>query len=168
MVYQLSYYVAFKKLGIKGKILVEDLARRVEMFLMGRAAYKLKALYPKYPPEAFFGQSCVPSFLRNWHNHFDNYGNYLPGYCGGISLGDCQNLDELFEEGVDLDQHPVLRFLIEQDFKGVFRFAQDFGYRALSEGYISKCHLCVDIRKHLLGRREFEELRPKEFYSHLD
>lgn len=177
MIYQLNYYIAFKKLGVKGKILLEDylnlakdedLARKVEMFLTGRAAYRLKALYPKYPPEFLFGQSCVPSFWRNWHNHFDNYGNYLPGYCGGISLGNCENLDRLLQDGVDLGQHPVLRFLVEDDFEGLFRFAQDFGYHESSEGYISRCHLCLDVRKHLSVSEEIEELRPKEFYSHLE
>ncbi len=177
MIYQLSYYIVFKKLGIKGKYLLEDylnlvnhedLARGVEMFLMGRAAYRLNALYTKYPMERFFDNPCEPSFLRNWHNHFDSYGNYLPGYCGGISLGSCQHLNELLDEGVDLDQHPILRFIIEQDFQGLYHFAREFGYGELAEGYISKCHLCIDIRKHLSAAGEFEELRPKEFYSHLE
>jgi len=106
--------------------------------------------------------------LRNWHNHFDNYGNYLPGYCGGISLGNWRNLNELLEEGVNLHRHPILGFLINQDFKGLFRFAKDFGYQESKEGYVSKCHLCVDIRKHLLTKQEFEELKPKEFYFYLE
>jgi len=177
MIYQWDYYVAFRKLGIKGKLSLEDylnlvkdedLAQRVEMFLMGRAAYRLKVFYPKYPPESFFHQPCQPPFLRNWHNHFDNYGNYLPGYCGGISLGNWQNLAELLEDGVDLDEHPIARFLIEQDFTGLWHFAKDFGYRELSQGYISKCHLCVDIRKHLVAREAFGELSPREFYSFLE
>ena len=33
--------------------------------------------------------------IRNWHNHFDNYSNYLPGFCGGISLDDCRDLESL-------------------------------------------------------------------------
>ena len=177
MVYQVNYYVAFKRMGIKGKISLEDyvslatsddLARRVEMFLMGRSAYKLKALYPKHTPECFFNEPCQPPPLRNWHNHFDNYGNCVPGYCGGISLGNWQNLDQLVSKGIDLDRHPILSFLVEGDFQGLFHFAKDLGYHELTEGYISKCHLCVDIRKHLSERDDFEELRPKEFYSYLE
>jgi len=183
MVYQEDYYRAFiylaqKKKFDKKKILplekyleiakYEDLAKRVEMFLMGRAVYKLKHLYPKYRPDYFFDQLCQPPFLRDWHNHFDNYGNFLPGYCGGISLGDCQNLDQILKEGIDLEKKPILRFIIKEDFEGLFRFAKDFGYQEPEEGYVSKCHLCVDIRKHLLVKGEFEELQPKEFYSHLE
>jgi len=176
MVYQSEYYFRFKKLGIIGKISVEDyittqredLGANVELFLMGRAAYKLKQFYPKHPPDYFFEEPCQPPFLRNWHNHFDNYGNYMPGYCGGISLGGWRILNKLLEEGIDLNRHPILRFLINQDFEGLFRFAKDYDYQESREGYISKCDLCVDIRKHLVAKQEFEELRPKEYYFHLE
>lgn len=43
---------------------------------------------------------------------------------------------------------------------------RDFGYEEKSGGYISRCHLCLDIRKHL-AKEGFEELAPNEFYSHL-
>ena len=176
MVYQFEYYNLFKRLGITGKIPFEDylksekddLARNVELFLMGRAAYRLARLYPKYPPDRFFNEPCRPSFLRSWHNHFDHYGNYLPGYCGGISLGSWRQLDKLLEEGLEPSRKPILGFLAKQDFKGFFHFAKDSGYVELREGYVSKCHLCVDIRKHLSVKEEFEELKPKEFYLHLE
>jgi hypothetical protein len=174
MIYQWDYYVAFKKLAITGKVLLEDylnlakgedLARRVEMFLAGRAVYSLGALYPRHPPEVFFTEPCQPSFLRNWHNHFDNYGNWMPGYCGGISLGKWQNLDELLEHGVDPDRHPILTYLVEEDLRGLLSFAEDLGYQRSPEGYVSRCHLCVDIRRHLSAQEPFEELAPREFYS---
>ena len=70
MIYQLGYYFSFKRLGIKERIPVkdylnlvkDDLRERVEMFLMGRAAYSLKKLYPKYPANHFFDQPCQPHF----------------------------------------------------------------------------------------------------------
>jgi hypothetical protein len=54
--------------------------------------------------------------------------------------------------------------------KKLYEFGvEEFGYTELSEGYISKCHLCVDIRKCLAKQtEEFEELKPRGFYSHLD
>jgi len=176
MIYQLEYYFQFKRSGMTGRISMEDylntqkddLTSNVELFLTGRAAYRLKQLYRKYPPAYFFNEPCRPPFLRSWHNHFDNYGNYLPGYCGGISLGSWRNLEELLEEGVDLQTQPVLGFLINQDFRGLLQFAKDFGYNESTEGYVSKCHLCVDIRKHLVTKEGFEELRPREFYLHLE
>ena len=177
MVYQAAYYHQFKQMGIRERIPLEEfiartkgerLAERVEMFLMGRAARQLNHLYPSYPARRFFDEPCRPAFLRNWHNHFDNYGNFMPGYCGGISLGRWEDLDRLEQEGIDLDAHPVLRFLIDEDVQGLLGFAQDLGYVEREEGYVSKCDLCLDLRNHLVSRADFEELSPKEFYTHLD
>jgi hypothetical protein len=175
MVYQLEYYYRFRKLGLTGKISVEDyvqkegedLGAHVELFLMGRAAYQLQQYYPKHSADYYFDIPCQPPFLRNWHNHFDNYGNYMPGYCGGISLGNWRDLDKLLKEGVNLDTHPILGYLINQDFKGLFQFAEDYGYKESKQGYISKCDLCLNIRKYLAAQQEFDELRPREFYVHL-
>jgi hypothetical protein len=176
MVYQAAYYEWFVRAGIQGKLPLDDylamtegerLADRVELFLQGRAACQLRDFYPKYPAQRFFGERCQPPFLRNWHNHFDNYGNVIPGYCGGISLGSWENLDALVEEGIDLDTHPVLDYLIEEDVRGLLVFAQQYGYQAYGGGYLSKCDLCLDLRRFLSAQDEFEELGPKEFYQYL-
>jgi len=160
-------------LGIKGRVkfkdyykLEKDLINKVELFLMGRAVYRLSDIYPKYHSEQLLSIPCFPPFIRNWHNHIDNYGNYIPGYCAGISLGDGRNLDKLLDEGLNLDKYPILKFLITEDFRELLQFAKDFGYQEL-QGYVSKCHLCVDIRRYLVRKDKFEELKPKEFYSHL-
>ncbi len=177
MIYQLEYYHQFKHLGIKERMSLqeyldltkkEDLTERVELFLMGRAAHKLKEFYPHYPAHSFFDQPCRPPFLRNWHNHFDNYGNFLPGYCGGISLGNWHNLNQLLKEGINLEEHPVLKFLVAEDVQGLLHFTQGFGYLESREGYLSKCDLCLDLRKYLVSRKDFEELNPKDFYLYME
>ena len=176
MVYQAEYYHQFRQLGISEKISLEDymeltrgedLTEKVELFLTGRAACPLTTFYPRFPARSFFGESCRPPFLRDWHNHFDNYGNIMPGYCGGISLGTWQDMDHLINEGIDLEEHPILNFLISEDMHGLFHCAMDYGYRESPDGYVSRCHLCLDIRKHLVSEGNFEELTPREFYSHL-
>ena len=46
---------------------------------------------------------------------------------------------------------------------------EEFGYSEKEDGYICKCHLCLDIRKHIIGKTEgFKELKPKEFYYFLE
>ncbi|MCX7815960.1 MAG: radical SAM protein [Syntrophales bacterium] len=173
MVYQWEWYSVFKRSGIRGRVSFESWGmtrnslQRVEMFLMGRSPYQLRNMYPVYPASSFFNEPCITPFLRSWHNHFDNYGNFLPGYCGGISLGDCRKLDELLREGVHLLDKPVLRFLIVDDFRGLFNYAREYGYEP-EEGYVSKCHLCVDIRRFLSSVGEFSELQPREFYRLLE
>jgi len=176
MVYQLEYYHLFKQMGIKEKISLEtyldltkhrNLSQSVELFLMGRAARQLRAFYTAFPPKRFFNQPCQPPILRDWHNHFDNYGNFVAGYCGGISLGNWYEVDYLVTEGIDLAEHPVLEFLIAEDFHGLFQFAKGYGYQESEEGYLSKCDLCLDIRKFIVDKGNFKELAPKEFYEHV-
>lgn len=181
MVYQLEYYSRFVQMGIKDKVSFEDylkmetredILRNVEFFVMGRAPYRLRDVLKKYgdqyPASHFFSQECVTPFLRNWHNHFDNYGNYIPGFCGGISFGDCMDLERLLREGIEIKQYPVLGFLIDNNMKGLFEFAKESGYKESYEGYYSKCHLCTDIRRYLALVGDFKELSPKEFYRHLE
>lgn len=175
-VYQYEYYRLFTKLGIAGTISIEEflaLTRneyffdRVEMFFMGRAAYSLKKLFPTRPADTFFAEPCQPPIIRNWHNHFDNYGNFMPGFCGGITLGNWYELDDILKNGIDLDTYPVLQYLVNDDMKGLYEYALEHGYTESPGGYLSKCDVCLDIRKHLISRKDFEELRPKEFYMHV-
>ncbi|RLI12602.1 hypothetical protein DRO35_02680 [Candidatus Bathyarchaeota archaeon] len=55
----------------------------------------------------------------------------------------------------------------EKGIKQLYGFAvKEFKYRERSDGYVSKCHLCVDIRKHIVGiTDEFKEIGPKTFYE---
>ncbi len=68
-----------------------------------------------------------------------------------------------------MDNYPVIEALAT-DIKRLYGLAvEEWGYEERDEGYISKCHLCVDIRKHMATKTdEFRELRPREFYNHLD
>jgi hypothetical protein len=180
IVYQLEYYRRFKVLGIKGRIPFEqylklenrvDFARNTEFFIMGRAPYRLTdqlgEIYPRYPAGSLVRLPCSPPFLRNWHNHFDNYGNFIPGFCGGISLGDSRELDILLKQGIDPLEYPVLNYLVREDMMGLLQFAVERGYQVNLDGYYSRCHLCVDIRKHLHAAGKFRELKPDAFYSNL-
>jgi hypothetical protein len=181
VVYQSEFFRRFREQGYRGSVDLdtflgadgsERVWEEVEFFFMGRAPYSLadrfSSLFPHYPAAALLDIPCAPPFLRNWHNHFDNYGHYVPGYCGGISLGDCRSLDRLLEEGVDTEEHPIIGFIAGGDFRGLVALARNRGYRESIEGYFSKCHLCTDMRRHLLGSGEFSELTPARFYDQLD
>jgi hypothetical protein len=179
MVYQQEYLRLFKQLGIHDRLPLPELMKReegleftrhAEFFLNGRAPYALEELelFPHFPAERVFAHPCSPSFLRSWHNHFDNYGNLIPGYCGGLSLGDCRRLDALLGQGIDLDARPILSYIVADNFRGLLAFAEERGYRQRLSGYLSKCHLCADLRRHLVRVREFPELAPREFYDQLE
>jgi hypothetical protein len=175
MIYQEVYYHRFKKMSIKNTLSLEkylktssSTMRYAELLPMGRACYKLGALFRKYPAETFFGESCLSELTRNWHVHVDNYLNYMTGYCGGISLGKITELS-FSSTGLDLSDRPIIRALVK-DIKELYDMAvNDFGYVEKKDGYVSKCHLCIDIRQHIVRLTdEFRELQPRELYFHLD
>jgi hypothetical protein len=172
-IYQVDFYYLFKHMNIKGTISFKEALElqkkdyNVELFLSGKATESLYDYYPVYPASHFFSEPCQPDFLRSWHNHFDNYGNFMPGYCGGISLGNWSDLDTLINDGIDLKKKPILEFIIRQDFEGLHKYAKNSGFIDKKRGYISKCDLCLHLRKHLVSVKEFDELRPVQFYDHV-
>lgn len=175
LIYQGGFYDRMRKLGIRGKMSLErtmeiagaDVLGGLELLLKGRAVYRLGHLFRRYPASHFFGEDCLEELTRPWHVHIDNYLNYIPGYCGGISLGNAHDIDSICS-GVELEELPVLKALVS-GLGELYEFAKEFGYGELPRGYISKCHLCLDIRKHMATERpgEFAELKPQEFYRYL-
>jgi len=173
IVYQEFFYASFRKIGIEDTLPFEEYLKMdpsalsyVELLPMGRAPYRLGHIFKKRPARRFFGESCRNELTRNWHIHIDNYGNYITGYCGGISLGDAKDLHSLRE--IDLSNRPILNALVT-DLKKLYEVGKEFGYSDRTEGYISKCHMCVDVRRHIAQQTdEFKELSPKEFYRHLE
>jgi MoaA/NifB/PqqE/SkfB family radical SAM enzyme len=174
MVYQEFFRRQLEALKVEGILPFEEYLRKagvqslsyIELIPMGRACYSLGHLYTKHPANMFFSEFCREEITRPWHVHVDNYCNYITGYCGGISLGDARNLDSICD-GVELDDHPIIAKLVSNGGIGrLFRFSvEEYGYKELEDGYVSKCHLCVDIRRHIIEQTdEFKELRPKEFY----
>ncbi len=174
IVYQETFYRQFRKLKINGTLPFEQYLRKepsglayTELLPMGRAVESLAYLYKKYPAKQFFGKSCEEELTRGWHVHIDNYCNYMRGYCAGISLGDGRELGSLCR-GIDLNERPILEALVT-DLSRLLEFAvTKFDYKERLQGYVSKCHLCIDVRRYIAQQTdEFEELRPRELYYHI-
>ncbi len=134
----------------------------------GRAAVHLVELYERHSASHFFGATCEKELTSPFHLHIDLYGNYIAGLCAGISLGSAFDLDALFS-GVDLEHHPFLSHVI-QGMESLYRWAEkEYDYEESQDGYIAKCHLCLDIRRHFVRQGiHFPELAPLEFYAHLE
>lgn len=173
IVYQAFFYEQFRSMGLSGTLDFEDYVQRaghglqyVELFVNGRVPYRLAHLFHHAPARQFYGVSCRHELIRDWHIHVDSHCNYVPGFCGGLSLGDARNLDALCHEGVDLDALPVIRALVS-DLEDLHGLGREYGYTDRT-GYISKCHLCLDVRRHLARNGDFSELQPSELYEHLE
>ncbi|MEM3750349.1 MAG: radical SAM protein, partial [Candidatus Jordarchaeales archaeon] len=161
IIYQKLFFELFRGMGLKGTISFENfleeaggVLRYAELIPAGRAPYKLGYLYARHPARRFFGSSCEQELLRDWHIHIDNYCNYIPGYCAGISLGDARNIKEVCRPS-SLKKRPIVRALLS-DLGKLYEVGREHGYEEPEEGYVSKCHLCLELRRHLASSGEFQ------------
>lgn len=181
LVYTSYFYQQLEVLAPKQTLPLEDyieaigseraaLAFSTEYALIpnGRVATKLNYLYQHYDVSYFSGETCNRELSSPHHIHIDLYGNYIAGLCGGITLGNGFDLDQLYR-GIDLGAKPVLRRLVEGGVDALYHWAvEEYDFKADPEGYIAKCHLCLDIRRYLVGTNtDFEELAPKAYYQNL-
>ena len=134
----------------------------------GRSGYELGHLVPCHPARAFARQDCAGDLLYAAHSHVDLYGNFIPGFCGGLAVGDWHELPRLLDDFQAGRYPPLIEVLVDQGPYGLFEMARErYGYQPLPGGYAGKCHLCVDVRRHLVRVDDFPELRPPGFYEHV-
>jgi hypothetical protein len=95
------------------------------------------------------------------HFHLDLFGNYIPGLCAGLAI----QRDDLGSP-LSPEKYPLLARLHESGINGLFALAREHGFEATG-AYLSKCHLCLDIRRYLVMDRglKFTELAPRGFYE---
>ncbi len=136
----------------------------------GRILKTSAGLFRPRPLEDFEGKTCsseltsTESSGTTYHYHIDHYGNLVMGCCVGLSPA---TVDELHPR-ITAGSHPVFHRLCTAGPHGLARMAmaiEEYGYRARSKGYLSKCDLCFDVRKHLLAAGGFSELRPSQAYD---
>ncbi len=132
----------------------------------GRSGYRLGHLAPKRSPEAFQGQTCHRELLYAHHSHFDLYGNFIPSFCGGLTVGNWHQLPQLIADFQSNIFPELIEILIKAGPYRLYEVAKEsYNYQAPDGGFVGKCHLCVDVRRHLVGSADFPELRPVEFYD---
>jgi hypothetical protein len=98
------------------------------------------------------------------HFHFDLFGNYIPGLCSGIAI----HRDDM---GYDIlsGKYPLIHTLFHTGITGLFDLIlSKYGFEP-SDAYMSKCHLCFDLRRYLVCDRKIphEELQPQAFYENV-
>ena len=132
----------------------------------GRAGYRLGEWIPNRPAESFRGETCAEELLFAQHSHLDLYGNFIPAFCGGIRLGDWHALDGIVNAVRAGQLPPMIALLTEEGPYGLYTQAhEEYDYQPLAGGYAGKCHLCVDIRRHLVQAGIYpDSLQPVQFY----
>jgi hypothetical protein len=138
----------------------------VGMISGGRAGIRLGYLAPRHSmPEAFSSENCRMELLHSAHSHLDLYSGFIPGFCGGISLGDWHDLSGLFERYKNQSYPELIQILIQRGPFGLFEEALGLGFTPFREGYAGKCHLCMDVRRFLKRVNRYPELQPANYYQ---
>jgi len=136
----------------------------------GRAAELLAQFLPTFPAHEVLQVDCTPRLSSPVHAHVDHRGNYLTGFCSGLRIGREAALDlgSLYTRGISLEEFPILERLVRGGLKELFRWAEREGYVPRKEGFVSPCHLCLDLRVFMYGLGfQFPELYPDFFYQEL-
>ncbi len=134
----------------------------------GRAGYELGHLAGTVPAEAFAGMNCASEILYAQHSHLDLYGNFVPAWCGGLAIGDWRDLSQVIDSFQEEQYPPLVEVLVEHGPYGLYEMAGErYGYQPRAEEYTGKCHLCVDVRRHLVDTGDFVELCPRGFYENI-
>ena len=131
----------------------------------GRCGARLGTLVPRKPVDFYRGYTCRHELLYAPHSHFDLLGNFVPAFCGGISIGSWHNLVGIREQADQGGLPQLVQILIEQGPAGLVDLAEGQGFRPDPDGYADKCHLCVDVRRWLVRQGDCSELQPEDFYS---
>jgi hypothetical protein len=96
------------------------------------------------------------------HFHLDLFGNYIPGLCSGLAI----KRDDLGKP-IKPEEYPFLSILFKVGINGLFGVAVKSYKFEPEENYLSKCHLCSEIRRHLVIEKgvETRELQPRGYYE---
>jgi len=135
-------------------------AREYGMSFNGRALNLLRK-YGKKKPVDSLPESC-PELNNTSHFHIDFLGRYIPPGCTGMGI-----IIEDVDKELDLVKYPVMSRLFNGGVKSLLEYAQELGFQSESDGYVSKCELCFDIRKFLItqDRQAYPDLTPESFYK---
>ena len=149
-----------------GSDYLKRLPSRYWIHFGGRALKTFANVFDLRPYEEVLSSNkggCL-ELLNVSHFHFDLFGNYIPGLCSGLSIY-CDDLGS----PILPEKYPFLHILFEKGIRGLFEHASSRYAFEPSDSYMSKCDLCLDIRRCLvldkgIGSRD---LQPKGFYENI-
>ena len=132
----------------------------------GRALETFAKSLPGYSAEDIcsrYNEGCS-ELADTSHFHIDLFGNYIPGLCSGLAIQ-----AEHLPGPLSRSEYPMLCLLYSEGIGGLYSMARHRFNFAPNDRYISKCHLCLEIRKYLVNECGVKsvELQPEEFYQNI-
>ncbi len=144
---------------------MSKLAECFNITFAGRSFDFFQKYLNKYSVSELFMQNtnCIDDFPTENHFHVDMFGNFIFSHTNGVAI----NIDDLSGE-INPKKYPYLTILLNGGIKSLYKLAKSkYGFKPKTEGYISKCHLCYEIRSFLVVEKDVKspDLQPIEFYT---
>ncbi len=148
-----------------GNSYLKNIPSRYWIHYGGRALYAFKDNFRgrKASEIMKFSSGCT-ELADSSHFHADPKGNYIPGLCSGLSI----RMNDLGKP-LDANFYPLLTVLFNDGVKGLYQYVVNNYNFSTTAKYVSKCHLCLEIRKFLVIEKHIssQELQPLDFYHHV-
>ncbi len=143
---------------------ISQLAQRFNITFAGRSFSAYEKHLPKIKTHEILhkDKGCKEEMSALHHFHVDLDGNFSFPYTQGLSI----SVDHLGSD-IDRNKYPFATLLHEQGINGLYKYAKtNYNFKA-KDVYISKCHLCYEIRKFMVKENSIDspDLRPKEYYQ---
>lgn len=150
-----------------GNNYIKKLAECFNVSFINRETNSYNKYLNKYSVSEILSQNqgCDKDFPTNNHFHVDLYGNFIFSHTNGVTC----KIDDI-DKKLDAKKYPYLSILTNNGIESLYSLAiKKYNFKPQEEGYISKCHLCFDIRHFLVNKQNINspDLQPLEFYKKL-
>jgi len=152
-----------------GADFVKSIADAYGIGYNGRALRILDAPHnptsPKHPAGYFLDtrDTCANKLGSLSHCHIDLNGDFIPPGCIGFKV----NLFDLCGDGLDENGEKYANFLsvVSHGFDEFYKRALSLGFQPNSNGYVSKCKLCFDIKQYMHEKYAPCDIGPAGFFE---
>lgn len=143
---------------------IRQLAQRFNITFAGRSFSAFEKHLPKTNTQEILRTSngCKGEMSALHHFHVDLDGNFSFPYTQGLSV-DIEDVGK----NLDKNKYPFINILYMEGINGLYKIAKaKYNFKS-KEAYLSKCHLCYEIRRHLIKNTNVEspDLCPAEYYE---
>ncbi len=143
---------------------VSQLAQRFNITFAGRSFSAYEKHLPKIKTKEILrsNNGCRDEMSALHHFHVDLDGNFSFPFTQGLSI-DIEDVGNY----LDKNKYPFINVLYEHGINGLFKLAKSKYNFQNKEEYLSKCHLCYEIRRHLVKNANVDspDLHPIEYYK---
>lgn len=150
---------------IYGEDYFKKLALQFPINFAGRSFAAYEKFFEKKSVEKLLDtkKTCLSEFFQPHHFHVDLKGNFIFSHTQGITI----NIDDVGKK-IPEGKYKILDILWRGGVNELLDFAKKEYHFENKESYLSKCHLCYDIRTFLVKNKKIDaqDLKPTEFYLH--